>query len=307
VTVEVSRLYMDKPELIAWCAANTLNCFLYDRNMPGLSATTDQAVSSGRPLAVADNPTFRHVLKYLPPYPARTLTASIESSAVDVRRMQEDWAPRNFARRFESVLDGGDWCSAWTPATGPRPWYRWARRRRPTEDHRVAEEGTAEPAPPGVQADRQDPPPAGVEGGHPRVGRPAVTAVTTATAPPRTVRRSESERMNLLGHRLPRRTSSAIVDPAVRRLLRGRTPPAGCRALEPFAHERLASYSQHQEDLLIDLLLGQKATGFYVDVGANHPVRNSNTKRFSDRGWTGINAEPGRTNTARYKPPARAT
>src|ERR1035441_9914843 len=55
--VVVTHDYLDKHELIAWCQQNTLNCFLYHRNMPGLAATTDQAVSSGRPLAVSSNHT----------------------------------------------------------------------------------------------------------------------------------------------------------------------------------------------------------------------------------------------------------
>lgn len=54
----------------------------------------------------------------------------------------------------------------------------------------------------------------------------------------------------------------------------------------------LGSYSQEGEDRLIDALLGHPATGWYVDVGANHPKRFSNTHRFFRRGWHGINIEP---------------
>lgn len=32
--------------------------------------------------------------------------------------------------------------------------------------------------------------------------------------------------------------------------------------------------------------------GFYVDVGAHHPTRFSNTRLFYERGWRGINIEP---------------
>lgn len=32
--------------------------------------------------------------------------------------------------------------------------------------------------------------------------------------------------------------------------------------------------------------------GFYVDVGAHHPVRYSNTYYFYNKGWRGINIEP---------------
>lgn len=52
------------------------------------------------------------------------------------------------------------------------------------------------------------------------------------------------------------------------------------------------SYSQKGEDLIIDKLLGHKKKGFYVDVGAYDPYRFSNTKRFYQRGWRGINFEP---------------
>jgi FkbM family methyltransferase len=52
------------------------------------------------------------------------------------------------------------------------------------------------------------------------------------------------------------------------------------------------TFSQRAEDLVIDRLLGSPATGFYVDIGANHPTRLSNTRRFYDRGWNGCNVEP---------------
>jgi len=96
---------MSKPELIQWCARNTLNCFLYDRSQTGLSATTDQAIVSGRPLAVSANETFRHLHEYLTPYPLRSLKESIAISGSEVAAMREAWAPRAFARKFEDLLE----------------------------------------------------------------------------------------------------------------------------------------------------------------------------------------------------------
>ena len=77
IEVIVTHDFMSKEQLIKWCASNTLNCFLYDRNMPGLAATTDQAIISKRPLSVSDNDTFRHITSYLPPYPKMSLKDSI--------------------------------------------------------------------------------------------------------------------------------------------------------------------------------------------------------------------------------------
>lgn len=105
IEVQITHEYMTKTQLIEWCAYNTLNCFLYNRNQPGLSATTDQAISSGRPLAVSTNETFRHIHQYITPYPFRSLQESIENSRLEVLKMQEDWAPIKFARAFERLLE----------------------------------------------------------------------------------------------------------------------------------------------------------------------------------------------------------
>jgi hypothetical protein len=55
------------------------------------------------------------------------------------------------------------------------------------------------------------------------------------------------------------------------------------------------SYGQEGEDLVVARLLGDRAEGFYVDVGAHHPARHSNTFLLYRRGWRGINidATPG--------------
>jgi FkbM family methyltransferase len=54
------------------------------------------------------------------------------------------------------------------------------------------------------------------------------------------------------------------------------------------------SYSQDGEDMILKAIYEQKKgyKGFFVDVGAHHPVRFSNTKYFYKRGWRGINIEP---------------
>jgi len=56
---------------------------------------------------------------------------------------------------------------------------------------------------------------------------------------------------------------------------------------------RMLSYAQNGEDVLLDRVL-QKKSGFYIDVGAFHPIVDSVTKHFSAIGWRGINIEPNR-------------
>jgi FkbM family methyltransferase len=52
------------------------------------------------------------------------------------------------------------------------------------------------------------------------------------------------------------------------------------------------SYAQNFEDLVLAGLLKSVSTGFYVDVGANHPELDSVTKIFYEKGWRGLNVEP---------------
>jgi FkbM family methyltransferase len=58
-----------------------------------------------------------------------------------------------------------------------------------------------------------------------------------------------------------------------------------------FAYHQM-SFSQEGEDMILSRLFeGGKKQGFYVDVGAHHPQRFSNTYRFYLEGWNGINID----------------
>ena len=51
------------------------------------------------------------------------------------------------------------------------------------------------------------------------------------------------------------------------------------------------NYSQDGEDILLLSFLEDKKGGFYIDIGAHHPVRFSNTYLFYEKGWSGINID----------------
>ena len=62
----------------------------------------------------------------------------------------------------------------------------------------------------------------------------------------------------------------------------------------PFGMARI-SFAQEGEDLILERLFEHDRAGVYVDVGAHHPKRFSNTQLLYRRGWHGINidAAPG--------------
>ena len=52
------------------------------------------------------------------------------------------------------------------------------------------------------------------------------------------------------------------------------------------------SYAQNFEDVILNRVFGAQTSGFYIDIGAQHPENDSVTKAFYARGWRGINIEP---------------
>jgi FkbM family methyltransferase len=54
----------------------------------------------------------------------------------------------------------------------------------------------------------------------------------------------------------------------------------------------MRSYAQNYEDVMLRRAFADTREGFYVDVGATDPQRDSATRYFYELGWRGINIEP---------------
>lgn len=51
------------------------------------------------------------------------------------------------------------------------------------------------------------------------------------------------------------------------------------------------AYAQEGEDMMLARIFWEKKEGFYIDVGAHHPTKFSNTQYFYNLGWRGINID----------------
>lgn len=60
----------------------------------------------------------------------------------------------------------------------------------------------------------------------------------------------------------------------------------------------IVSYAQNFEDVMLWRALGHVPNGFYIDVGAQHPVIDSVSKAFYEHGWRGIHVEAIPSNAA---------
>jgi len=104
VDVQVTHQYFSKIELINWCAENTINAFPYYRDLPGLSATTDQAISANRPIAISESIAFRHMRPYIMSTQQQSYLELIKSTPPGIKRMQEDWSISKFNNKFRELL-----------------------------------------------------------------------------------------------------------------------------------------------------------------------------------------------------------
>lgn len=50
-------------------------------------------------------------------------------------------------------------------------------------------------------------------------------------------------------------------------------------------------YSFNAVDIVVDYIFKNNKSGFYLDVGAQHPISNNNTYLLYKRGWKGINID----------------
>lgn len=107
IKLKITSDNLSKSEIIQLCSEQTLNCFFYNREHlfnSGLAAVTDQAISSGCPLLVTSDRTFRHIHKYLDYYPTIGIKEAIEKNREGVLKMKNDWSNENFIMKFEKIL-----------------------------------------------------------------------------------------------------------------------------------------------------------------------------------------------------------
>lgn len=67
--------------------------------------------------------------------------------------------------------------------------------------------------------------------------------------------------------------------------------PLSVLELVHHATQMSMSYGQEGEDIILLRLLDITKNGFYVDIGAHHPIRFSNTYALYKAGWCGLNVD----------------
>lgn len=80
-----------------------------------------------------------------------------------------------------------------------------------------------------------------------------------------------------------------VIKNLIKKILR--IKPKITNYVDPSSGYGTMSFSQEGEDLVLMRFLENKDNGFYIDIGAHHPFRFSNTYLFYQKGWSGINID----------------
>ncbi|WP_207424486.1 FkbM family methyltransferase [Desertivirga brevis] len=81
------------------------------------------------------------------------------------------------------------------------------------------------------------------------------------------------------------------VNPSIKDLKLTSQLPNELQLQQEIETHRNVSYSQEGEDAVLGRIFEFQPSGFFVDIGAHHPLRFSNTYKFYEKGWRGINID----------------
>jgi len=106
IRLTITHDYLDIKGLLDFLAQNTVNVFLYEGGR-GMSSVIDVAMAAQRPVAVSDNPAFRHLFDVEPSVRVtkNNLKTIIQNGFAPLQKHYNEWSPENIMREYEEILD----------------------------------------------------------------------------------------------------------------------------------------------------------------------------------------------------------
>jgi len=111
IKLEITHNFYDKIRMLDFLAANSVNTFFYNNEnnsqLGGIASSTDTALSARTPIAIADCPMFRHIIKYdLPINISKTSLKDILNNGIKaLDPIYRDWSKDKFVYDFEDIMD----------------------------------------------------------------------------------------------------------------------------------------------------------------------------------------------------------
>lgn len=108
IQLKLSHDFLNKDQLLAFLAENTINVFFYDQyNGRGISSVTDYALAVDRPIAITQSTMFRHLFSSQPSIciENNSLSQIIKNGTQPLHCYQKEWQEDNLIWDYERILN----------------------------------------------------------------------------------------------------------------------------------------------------------------------------------------------------------
>ena len=105
IKINISHDFRSDDEVLTFLAGNDLNIFLYVSSCQGLSSVVDYALSVKRPIAVMDDPMFKHIYNDNVGLEKKSVKDILENGVTPLQEFYDRWNPNNFSKEMDKLYD----------------------------------------------------------------------------------------------------------------------------------------------------------------------------------------------------------
>jgi hypothetical protein len=105
IKINISHDFRSDDAVLEFLAGNDLNIFLYVSSCQGLSSVIDYALSVKRPIAVRDDPMFKHMYNDNVALEKKSVKEILENGIAPLQEFYDRWNPNNYAKEVDKLYD----------------------------------------------------------------------------------------------------------------------------------------------------------------------------------------------------------
>ena len=105
IELNIRHDFATDDEVLTFLAGNDANVFLYYSSCQGLSSVVDYALSVKRPIAIRDDPMFKHMYKEDIDINVHSLKEVMDKGVQPLQEYYDRWNPKNFPSEMDKIYD----------------------------------------------------------------------------------------------------------------------------------------------------------------------------------------------------------
>ena len=105
IKINISHDFRSDDEVLKFLAGNDLNMFLYVSSCQGLSSVIDYALSVKRPIAVRDDPMFKHIYKDEVALEKHSVKEILDAGVTPLQEYYDNWNTNKFSLEMDKLYE----------------------------------------------------------------------------------------------------------------------------------------------------------------------------------------------------------